>query len=56
VKARSFTRWLYFDGVDYGAAALAIMLDQRTAPYGVQLLRVSLGLLFWAHKRPSLNC
>jgi len=27
----------------------AIMLDQRTAPYGVLLLRVSLGLLFWAH-------
>lgn len=27
----------------------AIMLDQRTAPYGVLLLRVLLGLLFWAH-------
>src|SRR5262249_14949443 len=25
------------------------MLDQRTAPYGVLLLRVSLGALFWAH-------
>jgi hypothetical protein len=25
------------------------MLDQRTAPYGVRLLRVSLGVLFWAH-------
>jgi hypothetical protein len=25
------------------------MLDQRTAPYGVLLLRVSLGVLFWAH-------
>jgi len=25
------------------------VLDQRTAPYGVLLLRVSLGLLFWAH-------
>jgi putative oxidoreductase len=27
----------------------ANMLDQRTAPYGVLLLRVLLGLLFWAH-------
>jgi putative oxidoreductase len=27
----------------------ANVLDQRTAPYGVLLLRVLLGLLFWAH-------
>lgn len=25
------------------------MLDQRTAPYGALLLRLSLGVLFWAH-------
>jgi putative oxidoreductase len=27
----------------------AIMLDQQTAPYGALLLRLSLGVLFWAH-------
>jgi putative oxidoreductase len=25
------------------------MLDERTAPYGILLLRVALGAFFWAH-------
>jgi putative oxidoreductase len=25
------------------------MLDQRTAPYGILLLRLALGAFFWAH-------